>query len=190
MISGILLAAGRGGRFGGDKLLATLPDGRAVATAAATAMTAALPRVLAVVRPGRADLVEALIAAGCEVVEAARADEGIGASLAHGVAACPAASGWVVGLADMPWIRPATIRGVAARLAAGGRIVAPVCAGRRGHPVGFAASHGDELAALGGDRGARPVIEAHREDLVVFDTDDTGVLHDVDTPADLAGYTR
>ena len=50
------------------------------------------------------------------MIECPRAQEGMGASLACGVMASPDASGWIVALADMPWIRPATIQSVAAAL--------------------------------------------------------------------------
>lgn len=186
MITGVLLAAGRGERFGGDKLRATLPDDRTLATASAEALVAALPRVVAVTRPGDEVVAELLRTAGCTVTVYGRADEGMGASLACGVAASRAASGWVIALADMPAIRPATIRSVAAHLAAGARIVTPAHNGRGGHPVGFAAEFGPALAALGGDQGARPIVRAHAADVMRFETDDPGIFHDIDTPADLA----
>lgn len=185
MIAGILLAGGVAERFGSDKLLAALPDGRTVAEASAAAMVATLAEVVAVVRPGGDPLAQALRGAGCEVIACPRALEGMGASLACGVRARPAAEGWIVALADMPWIRPATVARVAAGLADGARIVAPIHGGRRGHPVGFAAALGAELAALTGDRGARDIVAAHRRRLQAFDTDDRGVLLDVDTPQDL-----
>lgn len=186
MITGVLLAAGRGERFGGDKLRATLPDGRTLATASAEALVAALPRVVAVTRPGDDAVAELLAAAGCTVVVCDRACEGMGASLACGVRASRAASGWIIALADMPAIRPATVRGVAAHLATGARIVTPVHDGRGGHPVGFAAEFGAALAALGGDEGARGIVRAHQADVTRFATDDPGIFHDIDTPADLS----
>lgn len=186
MITGVLLAGGTGRRFGDDKLLVTLPgDGRALAVAAAEAMVAALDEVVAVVRPGSDSLAAALRAAGCTVVECPEAEAGMGASLACGVRARPAADGWIVGLADMPWIAPGTIAQVAERLAAGAPIVAPVYAGRRGHPVGFAAEFGARLTALAGDRGARELLEDNADRLQLVETADRGVILDVDTAADL-----
>lgn len=185
MITGVLLAAGTGERFGGDKLTATLPDGRTVAGAAAAAMTAELGRVVAVVRSDEGPLADILHAAGCELVVCPRAGQGMGASLACGVRTTPDARGWIIGLADMPWVDPATIRTVRMWLVGGARIVAPVYGGERGHPVGFANEFGGLLAALGSDRGARDLIAANRQQLDLFDTDDPGVLRDVDTPDDL-----
>ena len=183
--TGILLAAGSSRRFGGDKLLATLPDGTPVGVAALRAMRAALPGVIAVVRPHDEKLAALFAAHGARVVHCARADEGMGASLACGVDASADAAGWVVALADMPWIATATIRAVADAIAAGASLAAPFCRGERGHPVGFAASHRASLQALGGDEGARAIVAGAGTALVRVDVDDAGVLRDVDAPGDL-----
>jgi molybdenum cofactor cytidylyltransferase len=192
-IVGILLAAGRGSRFGGDKLLAPLatpapdiPAGTPVGIASAIHLGQALAEATAVLRPGHADLAARLRAAGLATIDCPNADEGMGATLSCGVSAAQDADGWVVALADMPWIRPVTIASIAAALAAGADIVAPVYRGRRGHPVGFARRHRDALIASSGDAGARELIAASRETLTLLDVDDPGVLRDVDVPGDLS----
>ena len=184
--TGILLAAGASRRFGADKLLASLPDGSIVGAASCRAMRAALERVVAVVRPADERLASILASSGATIVHCPRADEGMGASLACGVAASADAAGWVVALADMPWIRPATIRAIADAIAAGASLAAPVHRGERGHPVGFAASHRSALMALGGDAGARAILARGDVALVRVDVDDPGVLRDIDLPRDLA----
>ncbi|HEY8554487.1 MAG TPA: NTP transferase domain-containing protein, partial [Burkholderiales bacterium] len=93
--------------------------------------------------------------------------------------------GWIVALADMPLVRPATIRAVADAIAAGAALAAPRYRGERGHPVGFAAAYGPRLAALSGDAGAREIVRAERERLRLIDCDDPGVLADIDTALDL-----
>ncbi len=148
-------------------------------------LIAALPSVIAVVRPGDSMLADALRAAGAQVVECARADEGMGASLACGVAAASGADGWVVALADMPWIAPASIAAVADALQAGAGIAATSHIGVRGHPVGFARRHYAELAGLSGDEGAKSILAAHRDSVQLIEVADSGVLRDVDAPADL-----
>jgi molybdenum cofactor cytidylyltransferase len=192
-IVGVLLAAGRGLRFGGDKLLAPLPHARetvavaaSLGAAAARNLARALPESVAVVRAGEPRRADALRAAGLRVVECARADEGRGASLACAVAATRDADGWVVALADMPWIAPATITAVADALTAGADIAAPAFRGARGHPVAFWRRHYAALAALAGDEGARSIVESNRDALALIAVDDPGVLADVDTPGDLA----
>ncbi len=186
---GILLAAGSGVRFGGGKLLARLTTGErageAVGVAACRNLLAALPQVIAVVRQDDPALAAALGAAGARIVRCANAAEGMGASLACGAAAAPEGAGYVVALADMPWIRPQTIGAVVAALAGGAQIVAPGYRDQRGHPVGFAAGYRAQLMQLAGDEGARALVAAHANVLTLLPTDDPGVLRDVDTLADL-----
>jgi len=197
-VAGILLAAGRGERFGGDKLLAkaaarnpALTDlaGECIGVAACRHLLAVLPQVVAVVRADDAALAAALGAAGARIVRCANAAEGMGASLACGVRAAPGAAGWVVALADMPWILPSTTARVAAAIADGALVAAPFHDGRRGHPVGFSAACYAMLAALTGDEGAKAVVSAHADSLARIDVEDAGILRDVDTPADLKQET-
>ena len=186
-IVGILLAAGAGVRFGGGKLLARLPDGAMVGERACRNLVAAIPEVIAVVRPGENVLVQVLEAAGARVETCHEAVAGMGASLVHGVRAAIAsaqADAVVIALADMPWIRSDTLAAVVAALARGRQVVVPLHQGKRGHPVGFGSNHFAALAMLRDDEGARDVI-AFADSVHRIDVDDPGILRDVDTPADL-----
>ena len=185
-IVGILLAAGRSDRFGGDKLLAVLSDGECIGACAARHMLTALTEVVAVVRSNDAALAAALGANGAHIVRCASADKGMGESLACAVRARPGAAGWIVALADMPWIETATIVRVANALADGALIAAPFHRGMRGHPVGFGKACYAALAALTGDEGAKTIVAAHRDSVTRIDVDDAGILRDVDTREDLA----
>ena len=64
-------------------------------------------------------------------------------------------------------------------------IVVPVCAGRRGHPVGFGGHFFPELALLGGDMGAKALLKRHAHELIEAPLDDPSVLRDVDRAGDL-----
>jgi len=186
VVSGILLAAGRSLRFGGDKLLHPLADGTPMAAAALRALQAAVSDVVAVVRDSDSQLAALLAREGARVVPCPRADRGLGASLAWGVTRAPDGNGWVIALADMPFVRTETIVEVVRALESGAAIAAPFFQSRRGHPVGFAAAFGDELRTLDGDEGARALLQRHAAQLARVEVDDPGVLRDVDTPQDLA----
>jgi molybdenum cofactor cytidylyltransferase len=86
-ICGILLAAGASKRFGSDKLMHPLAGKTPVAATALANLRAAIPHVIAVVRPGVPALENCLSEAGATVILCANADEGMGASLATPVAA-------------------------------------------------------------------------------------------------------
>jgi len=184
-IIGILLAAGSATRFGGAKLSATLPEGASVGVAALRNLLAAVDSVIAVVRPGDELLGNALLAAGARVTTCPNASDGMGASLAWGVRAAPIAAGWLIALADMPWIQPATIEGIADAVHRGASLAAPQYQGVRGHPVGIAARFYAELAVLSADEGARHLVAGHAAALELIAVNDPGVLRDIDTPADL-----
>jgi len=208
-IVGILLAAGQGLRYdaGGQhcKLLARRSSGPAagqvIAVAAAHALRAVVAPVIAVVQqptPGPSEsskdassdeaqstLRQLLAQAGCQVLPWSADDgsvPGSGASIACAVRSSRAAAGWLIALADMPDIRATTIAAVRDALAGGADCVAPYYRGQRGHPVGFGAACGAQLAALRGDRGARAVLEGRA--LLRIDVDDPGIVFDVDTPAE------
>lgn len=183
---GILLAAGKGARFapdgGQNKLLQPLPDGDVVVVAAAKHLLAVLPQVTAVVRPGADSVAQVLAELGCEVTICPSAELGMGESLVHAISGKADAAGWLVALGDMPFVQPSTMQALIAALNHGG-IAAPSHHGRRGNPVAFSRRHLPELLQLGGDQGARTLLQS----LPVIDVpvDDAGIVQDIDIPSDL-----
>jgi len=185
-LCGILLAGGQSVRFGNNKLLQPLPDGTPLICQAVRNMRAALDKVIIVVPPEHSTLAGLLEKESVELTINHHASEGMGSSLACGVEACLEAQGWIIGLADMPWIQPATISQVAIALREGRALVAPHYQGQRGHPVGFQYRFGADLLELHGDMGARTILQKYATELHSVDVDDPGILLDVDTPTDLA----
>ncbi len=184
-IVGILLAAGSSTRFGASKLLHPLPDGTAVGVAAARALVQAVPDSVAVVRAGDTALMDALSRLGMRVVENPHAEEGIATSLATAINAAADADGWIVALADMPWVQTRTITMLVERLRFDASMVAPVYQGQRGHPVGFSARWQQSLRSLSGDIGARDLLAEHAHELELLTTTDAGVLRDIDCRQDM-----
>jgi molybdenum cofactor cytidylyltransferase len=189
-IVGLLLAAGSATRFGADKLQHVLPHGVAMAVQAARHLRSQLPRVVAVVKPGAPELSSRLKVEGCEIAVCDNAAEGMGASLACAARAAGPADGYVVALADMPFVRPSTIAAVCDALAAGALLAAPYFRARRGHPVGMAGVFFEELIGLRGDEGARRLLAANEARLRKIPVGDPGAVRDIDTPGDLAPPLR
>lgn len=186
LIVGVLLAAGAGSRFGGNKLLAVLPDGRTVGESACAALRPAVDRLIAIVRPEAQQLQERLTAAGAEIKIFAGAEQGMGASLAFGVGCAPEADGWLIALADMPFVGSNDAKNITDALRAGAGIVLPELQGRHGHPVGFAHRFAAELMSLQGDNGARSIIARHPEQISTVPVADHGSWFDIDTVGDHA----
>jgi molybdenum cofactor cytidylyltransferase len=185
----LLLAAGRGRRFGSDKRRARLPDGRTLLAATVARYAEVFERVIVVLRAGEA-LPADCAGTGVEAAAAPRADRGMGASLADGVGACTDADWLFVALGDMPWVEPGTLRALRRAAedapAVDSPVIQPVHGDRPGHPVGFRASLFRALASLDGDTGARPVVRA-AERILRVPVDDPGIHRDADTPVALAG---
>ena len=176
-----VLAAGRGTRFGADKL-ATPCAGRPLGQwAQAAALGAGLP-VVCVVGPHSA----LPCLAGVERMVNPLADEGLGTSLALAarVAMARGAPFLLVMLGDMPLVTAALL----GRLLALGAPVACLhdadgdTPARPGVPALFGAAMLPQLAQLGGPRGATGLLAGLAPDRCLAAPD----LLDVDTPAALA----
>jgi molybdenum cofactor cytidylyltransferase len=185
-----LLAAGSASRFGSDKLRHELPHGVSIAVQSARHLKLEIARVVAVVRPDSSELVTNLKQEGCEVVVCDNAAEGMGASLACAARAAGEADGYLIALADMPFLRRTTIAAVREALVAGAPLAAPYFRARRGHPVGLSRRFFQELLALRGDEGAKRVIAANEKQMVKIPVGDPGALRDIDRPEDLAPPLR
>ena len=189
-IVGLLLAAGSGSRFGSDKLRHELPHGVSIAVQSARHLKLEVSRVVAVVRAQSSDLEKHLKAEGCEVVICDNAAEGMGASLACAARAAGEADGYLIALADMPFLRRSTIAAVRDALADGAALAAPYFRARRGHPVGLAGRFHAELLRLRGDEGAKQLLATNEKLMVKIPVGDPGALRDIDRPEDLAPPLR
>jgi molybdenum cofactor cytidylyltransferase len=184
-VVGLLLAAGSATRFGSDKLCHPLPHGVPIAVQAARHLKSAVPHIFAVVKPGAEQLILQLRNEGCEIVICHNAAEGMGASLACAARAAGKADGYLVALADMPFVRASSVAAVRDALAAGAPLVAPYFRARRGHPVGIAGAFFEQLLAMKGDEGAKSLLADNQKRLVKIPVGDPGVIRDIDRPEDL-----
>lgn len=185
-----ILAAGRGERFGGGKLLAPLADRPLVRHAVDAALASGVGAVSVVV--SEVDTPVWWVLPGTvEVVPNPRADEGIASSLRTALARLePRADvdAVCIGLGDQPLIGAEAYRRLAAAHAAGADFAAASYGGEVRNPVLLARALWPEAMALTGDEGARRLMRRHA--LVAVPCDDTGDPFDVDTPADLSEIER
>lgn len=178
----LVLAAGRGSRFGpASKLLAELGGKPVLSWVFAALEAAGLDRGLVALPdldPVSRDLA-ALVPGGYEPVLLPQDRIGMGLSLAALARRVPAGEDALVVLGDQPLLSSAVLE----------RLIAPPRAttirrlshaGQGAHPVLFPARLVPHLRALSGDEGARQLIGQEGCDLV--EVDDPLVLCDVDTP--------
>ncbi|MFN3520992.1 MAG: NTP transferase domain-containing protein [Phenylobacterium sp.] len=190
----VVLAAGAGSRFGGGKLLAPF-EGGVLLDGALRAALAAPARSVTVVTGADAEAVAAAARAHAEaagqsrrlrVLHAPDHALGMGASLRRAALELPQDAGGVfVFLGDMPHIPSAVLSPLAQAVRDGAPAAAAAFQGRRGHPALIGAGLFPALRTLAGDEGARAVLRGLGERLALVETQDAGVLFDVDTPADL-----
>lgn len=140
----------------------------------------ALDNVIVVTRPDYYEIQRQSERSGCRCI--CLDSSGLSDSIAAGVQNTPDWQGWLVALADMPFIQPKTFTTVANSLAA--HVIArPIYQQQAGHPVGFGADFRAELMALQGDNGARSLFQRCAPRMIPVN--DAGVLRDIDKPDDL-----
>ena len=190
-IGAVLLGAGFGRRFGSDKRLALLGDHTVAETTAAT-YAEAFKTVRIVLRTEDHALIKRLDRFG-EIVLTDQAHRGMGHTLAAGFADVAWEWGFV-GLLDMPFIAPLTLRHLQERARnSEQQIIRPRLKrslrvdhkAPHGHPMGFHRRLFHDLQALTGDEGARSVVQANPERIEDIDLSDTGIVQDIDRPEDL-----
>jgi CTP:molybdopterin cytidylyltransferase MocA/SAM-dependent methyltransferase len=188
----IVLAAGAGSRFGGDKLLAGLAGRPLIAHILGTVRAAGFGEVIVVVGPDADGLAALVRTTGARVAVNPAPEAGLSSSVQIGLSALTGAEpasdldAALILLGDQPRTSPGAIRALlAADVPTGRSIVVPRYAGGGGaNPVLLLRAAWPLAAGLDGDRGFGPLIRARPE--LVVDVELPGDNPDVDTPADLA----
>jgi molybdenum cofactor cytidylyltransferase len=185
-LAALVLAAGRSTRMGGpNKLLAEI-GGRPLVRIAVEQALASKARPVIVVTGHQRERVEAALS-GLDVTFVHNPDysEGMSTSVKAGIAAVPAdADGAIVCLGDMPQVDARLIDRLLAAFdpEKGALVVVPTMDGKRGNPVVWSRRFFPELAALGGDVGARHLIASYPEAVAEVAVAGRAALVDVDTP--------
>lgn len=184
-IAAIILAAGAGRRLGGRKPLAPCAGKTLLARAVAAGRNAGLDCTMAVFGEVDAEYLEAATEAGLAFTVNADWRDGMGTSIAAGVASLPGdCDAVLVQTVDQALVDGDGLRTlVDAWRRAPESIVAARYAGATGVPALFPRRCFQALRALGGDRGARGII-AGDGGVVAMDLPEAAL--DVDTAADLA----
>jgi molybdenum cofactor cytidylyltransferase len=189
VISGVVLAAGHGSRFGATKQLAEL-RGRPLVLHAIDALRAGGVDELVVVTGHDAELVEQALPADVGVVRNERHREGQATSLAaalHALADDSEAA--IVLMADQPGVQADEVRALVTRFRASrSRIVRLRYADGPGPALLSREIYG-EAGHLQGDVGARVLIASHPEWLEEVAVDRATPL-DIDEPADLTRASK
>ena len=190
----MILAAGLGRRFGGPKMLHLMPNGLTMIEQTIEQYQTVFSHIHIVVADqdegikkciqSYAEKVKKLESENqhsFRVIECADSNQGMSKSLIAGVTATIEADGWMIGLGDMPYVASDTIVKLTGNLHQS-NIVMPRYRQQLGNPVGFGCLFKDELLALQGDTGGKSITQRHPSRLTILDTQDQGVVFDLDMP--------
>lgn len=180
----ILLAAGAGKRFGGNKLMAEA-EGKALYLHAMDKIDA-LPEVaFKAVVTGNPAIMEEGRKRGYIIVENRKPELGISRSVRLATEATEAGNpeALMFMVCDQPWLKAATLEEMLRTYRSG--ILALKCQGQTGNPVIFPKDCFSLLKGLSGDRGGRQIIETYRGRTEFLEIDDSEELRDIDFREDL-----
>lgn len=186
MIGAVVLAAGRGERFGGDKVLAELRGIALVRHVVDRLRLAGVSSIVVVAGASHEGVQSALGGTDADVVVNPDPGAGMSASLRIGVEALSEeVVAFVVALGDQPFIDATVVRVLGDTWrGSNAAAVVPVYRDGRGNPVLFDASMRRRLQSLAGDMGARELLTA-MGDRVLRVPVDADAPRDVDTRDDL-----
>ena len=177
----VLLAAGVGKRFGGNKLTAQV-RGKPMYLWAMENIEEMKTELPIVVVTGTPEIVSAAEAKGMIAIFNGQPELGISLSIRLGIEAVIQEDRKVDGIlfmvCDQPWLEKTTLVRLMSEFDGG--ILALSFGERRGNPVIFSRDYLKELSELSGDIGGRQVMARHRENVRFLEVNDERELQDID----------
>lgn len=203
-ITGLLMAAGMGSRFGGHKLRHPLTNGLSMGVQSALNLKQIVDEVICVVRPDDQVLIGLFEERGFTIVKNPEHNTGLSSSIKAGVKAAPDSDYWVIALGDMPSVKTETYKRIYDTIEDNmndepslNKIIRPYLESsaannkiRLGHPVSFPKRFKDQLIDLEGDKGAAPIfkgadVSQANEQIHWLPVQDPGVILDIDLQSQL-----
>lgn len=178
----ILEAAGDSKRFGSNKLLHIMDDGRPMIASILDAVRPlnAYKKIIVTQYDEVADMAE-----GFEVVRNDRPDLGISRSMQLGLMAGGDADAYMFCVCDQPGLETSTLE----RLIAAYReaykkgtagIVSLAWQGKMCNPKIFSSLYREELMKLSGDTGGRQILASHKDDILLVEAESEDEVKDID----------
>jgi molybdenum cofactor cytidylyltransferase len=190
-VAAIVLAAGRGTRFGDElKLLAQIGGKALVRHVAEAAANSTADPVIVVTGYCSNEVEAALHGLPVQILYNALYAQGLSTSLRAGFSALPPTTrAAVILLGDMPFVKADLIDALVAGWRERGEPAAlvPTLDGRRGNPVVLSRDLQAVIEDLSGDGGAGSLLR-ERSDVLEWPTTDPAVAQDIDTREELAKH--
>ena len=188
----VVLAAGRSTRMQANKLLADLNGRPLLATTIEQIQASGVDEIVVVTGHDAAAVATALSNTKVMIIHNPQYTGGLSTSVCCGIGAVKNFDAAFICLGDMPLIRAADMQRMmqAFNVEQGRKVIIPTYRGQLGNPVLWGQEHFTALMALEGDRGARSLLEAQREQITEIAVDHDGILLDADTPEALADMRK
>ena len=181
----IVCASGKSTRFTNDKLLHPLVNNKSILqTTLENIVQHTHLQCSVVIPPGQDDLLRVVNLTGANPLVMQPASNGLGETIAFAVKHFSHAVGWMICLADMPFISPAIYREIGEQFPLN-KIIAPSYQNRQGHPVYFPKRFYPELIQLTGDKGGSAIVKRNQSDIRLLPVDESSVIEDIDSVSDL-----
>lgn len=186
-VAAVLLAAGGSSRFGEPKQLLDWDGRPLIAHLADVAWAAGLSPIIVVLGAEAERIAPVLAGRAVRILRNYHWPEGMGSSVALGVAGLINSPAAIFMQVDQPFITARFLRALVNQWrTAPSRpgIVVPTWEGEPGSPVLFDRRLFPELGSLPGGAGGRVLFGSHADKLLPFPVDDARILADADTPED------
>ena len=182
----VVPAAGRGERFGGNKLLARIKGEPLIDWTLWSLLDGGVTRVIVVTAP-TTDLTGARMMADPRVRFVVNPDPSLGmlSSVQTGVAAADGGDPILILPGDMPFVASSTVTAVTVACIRQQCVVVPTFNQQRGHPIAVPAAHRDAILLAFPDATLKAALAAIAVPRLELPVGDMGILRDVDSPEDL-----
>lgn len=178
-VSAILLAAGNGTRFGGNKLLESYEGKALYEHTLQKVLASSFGQVILVTQ--YSEIANRVKGTPVELVVNPNPKQGISSSIQLGLKRCRPCEGLMFFVCDQPHLRQETICGMLAAFSKDpSKIVSATYGERRGNPVIFPYSLYHELMGLRGDHGGSILLQNHREEVRLYTVSHLDELMDID----------
>ena len=194
MIAAVVLSAGESSRMGRPKALLPIDGQTFIERIVGALKQSGLERVVVVLGFNAEEIRKEIEHLPVEIVVNPDYTQGqlssLRAALRH-LAGATNCDGIMVHLVDHPYIDAKLVDVMLRRFnETKSLIVVPRHQGKRGHPVIFSRQLFEELLNAPMDEGAKAVVNAHRDETLEIDTEDVGIILDIDTPELYRQYVK
>ena len=183
-VSAILLAAGNGTRFGGNKLMEPIEGMPLYEHTVKKVLSVSFAQVIVVTQ--YLEISASLEGLPVKVVVNPNPTQGISSSIQCALRHCAPCDGLMFFVCDQPYLKQETIVGMLACFQQNANLIISAAYGnRRGNPVIFPYSYYKELMKLTGDCGGSALFSRHKEAVRLYSVTHPSELVDIDRKSDV-----